>query len=104
MHSPYRQTIGAQLFLWVHFDPQYLHCRYSSLEEPVASHIWGMLKEWPGGGTSTKLCFDDLPKLPAEQVYKIADWLSDKVGLIASGHAHILLESDLALKVGGSLT
>ena len=88
----------------MHLQPYHLYCRYSSPKEPVASHVWGMLKEWPRGSTSTKLCFDDLSKLPAEQLYIIADWLSDKVGCIASGHAHILLQSDLELKVGHDLT
>ena len=54
-------------------------CRQKTVKEPVASFVCEILPEQMRESTRTELMYEDLVRLPATEVSRIAEWLMEKV-------------------------
>ena len=76
-------------------------CRLASIEQPVAQHVQQVLgDDRDVASTRAKLAFDHLSLLPWDELSSIAFWIVKKMEGFASGHAQMLMQTDLHLKVG----
>ena len=56
-------------------------CRYSAVIAPVTNYIMEVLPEGTRDTKPMELAYEDLEKLSGEEIMRICEWLTDKVGL-----------------------
>lgn len=55
-------------------------CRYNAVIHPVTQYIMEVLPEGARDTKPSELAYEDLEKMPPEDIMRICEWLTDKVG------------------------